>query len=173
MPHTSNQQQDAIQKLSELVKGIRFAMLTTVDEQSRLHSRPMATQQVDFDGSFWFFTDDTAPKSFQIQKEQQVNLAYSSPDEHRFVSVAGKAQIVHDKQKMQELWNPMYRTWFPQGLDTPHICLIRVNVEHAEYWDTQSSAMVHLIGFAKSLATGQRYHPESKPGTNEKFDLTG
>jgi general stress protein 26 len=70
---------------------------------------------------------------------------------------------------MKELWTPAYKAWFPQGLDTPHICLIRVQVDHAEYWDTQSSTMVHLIGFAKALATGQRYHP----GVNEKLDLTG
>lgn len=166
---SSNQHQDAVKKLADMVSGIRIAMLTTLDEQGILHSRPMATQQVDFDGDFWFFTDDTAPKSIQIQKESHVNLAYSRPDEHRFVSVAGRAQLVHDKQKMNELWSPLYKTWFPQGLDTPHICLIKVSVDHAEYWDTKSSAMVHLIGFAKSLTTGQRY----QPGTNKKLDLTG
>jgi general stress protein 26 len=169
MKTSSSQHQDAIKKLGEMVHGIRIAMLTTVDDEGNLHSRPMATQQMDFDGDFWFFTDDTAPKSLQIQKANHVNLAYSRPDEHRFVSVAGHAQIVHDKEKMQELWNPLYKTWFPQGLDTPHICLIRVSVDHAEYWDTHSSAMVHLVGFAKALATGQRFHP----GTNEKLDLTG
>ncbi len=160
---------DAVKKLGEMVAGIRYAMLTTVDEQDNLHSRPMATQEVDFDGSFWFFTDDTAPKSIQIQKESHVNLAFSRPDEHRFISVAGRAQLVHDQKKMKELWKPMYKAWFPQGLNTPHICLIRVSVDYAEFWDTRSSAMVHLIGFAKSLTTGQRYHP----GTHEKLDLTG
>jgi general stress protein 26 len=169
MSNPSSQHQDAVKKLGERVKGIRIAMLTTLDEQGNLHSRPMATQQMDFEGEFWFFTDDTAPKSLQIQRESHVNLAYSSPDDHRFISVAGRAQLIHDKQKMQELWSPMYRAWFPQGLDTPHICLIKVSVDHAEYWDTHSSAMVHLIGFAKAMATGERY----QPGKNEKLDLTG
>jgi general stress protein 26 len=31
-------------------------MLTTVDSEGHLHSRPMAVQEMAFDGDLWFFT---------------------------------------------------------------------------------------------------------------------
>ena len=47
--------------------------------------------------------------------------------------------------------------------------LLRVEVEKAEYWDSPSSAVVRLFGFAKALATGKRYGEE---GTDhEKISL--
>lgn len=44
-----------IKKLGELITDIKFAMLTTVEQDGSLRSRPMATQQVEFDGDLWFF----------------------------------------------------------------------------------------------------------------------
>jgi len=58
---------------------------------------------------------------------------------------------------MEELWNPVYKAWFPKGLEDPNIGLMKVNVTDAEYWDTPSGKMVQLIGFVKALATGKRY----------------
>ena len=40
----------AIKKLGELIEDIKIAMLTTVEEDGSLRSRPMGTQQVEFDG---------------------------------------------------------------------------------------------------------------------------
>jgi len=52
-------------------------------------------------------------------------------------------------------------------LDDPHLCLLRVSVEQAEYWDTPSGKIVQLIGFVKALATGQ----EASYGENKKIDF--
>ena len=146
-----------------MIRGIRIAMLTTSDDQGNLHSRPMATQYTDFDGELWFFTDDTAPKSQEIQKSDRVNLAYIKPDEHRFVSIAGRAELVHDKAKMKELWSPLYKTWFPKGMDTPHISLMLVKVEHTAILGYRKlQQMVYLMGFAKAFTTGAQ--PERKAG---------
>jgi general stress protein 26 len=72
--------------------------------------------------------------------------------------------MVRDKQKAEELWNPAYKAWFPKGLDDPDLALLKVSATQAEYWDSSSSAVVHLVGFVKALATGERYHP----GENER-----
>ena len=37
-----------IEQVADLIRGIRVAMLTTVDGDGELHGRPMATQDVDF-----------------------------------------------------------------------------------------------------------------------------
>lgn len=66
------------------------------------------------------------------------------------------AAIVRDAALARELWNPLYRAWFPGGLDDPDLTLLRVDVERAEYWDSPSSAVVQLTGFIKAIATGTR-----------------
>jgi len=156
-----------IRKLGEMIKEIKFAMLTTAEPDGTLRSRPMATQATEFNGELWFFTAASAPKVGEIEQDHHVNLSYAAPDKNLYVSVSGKARMVRDKQKAEELWNPAYKAWFPKGLDDPDLALLKVSATQAEYWDSSSSAVVHLVGFVKALATGERYHP----GENEKIDL--
>jgi general stress protein 26 len=159
---------ERIKKLAELIKDIKFAMLTTVEEDGSLRSRPMATQQTEFDGDLWFFTGASSHKVYDIDNNPHVNVVFAEPDDQSYVSISGRAYLVRDQQKAKDLWNPFYRTWFPDGLDDPDLALLKVEVTGAEYWDSPSSAVVHLYGLAKALVTGQR----PQPGDNEKLDLT-
>jgi general stress protein 26 len=152
--------QNDVAKLGELIKDIRVAMLTTVDNEGRLHSRPMETQQSEFDGTLWFFTDSESEKVHELERDRHVNLSYAKPDDQRYVSVSGTASTVRDQAKMKELWSPLHKAWFPKGLDDPNIALLRVDVDRAEYWDAPSSATVRLFGFAKAVLTGKRYGEE-------------
>lgn len=147
-------------KLGELIKDIRVAMLTTVDKEGRLHSRPMATQQTEFDGTLWFFTDANSVKVHELQRDRHVNVSYANPEDQRYVSVSGMASTMTDRGKMEELWSPLHKAWFPKGLDDPNIALLRIDVDRAEYWDAPSSAVVQLFGFAKAMLTGKRYGEE-------------
>jgi general stress protein 26 len=160
-------QHNDIQKLDELIRDIGVAMLTTVDDDGSLRSRPMQTQDGNFDGTLWFFTGASSHKVLEVQHEARVNVSFAAPDKNRYISVSGTATLVRDKAKIEEMWKPAYKAWFPQGQDDPDVALLKVNVEQAEYWDSPSSAVVHMIGFAKALATGQSY----QPGENEKIDL--
>jgi general stress protein 26 len=159
---------EQIEKLGELMKDIRFAMMTTVEPDGTLRSRPMATQQVEFDGDLWLFTQASAPKVDEVARDERVNLSYSAPDENRWVSISGTAEVVQDRAKAEELWQPLLKAWFPKGLDDPEVALLKVTVEQAEYWDTSSSKMVQLAGFVKAIATGKEY----EPGDNEKLSLS-
>lgn len=162
---------DRVAKLGELIRSIRVAMLTTLEPDGWLRSRPMATQfaPMDKDGALYFFTRIESPKVDEVQKHRQVNLSYSAPDSSRYVSVSGRAYLVHDRERMKALWNPAYRAWFPQGLRDPELALLKVEVEHAEYWDTPGGMVVHVIGLVKALATGRPY----APGDHQRLDLGG
>ncbi len=157
---------ESIEKLRELIKDIDFCMLTTIDG-GHLRSRPMSTQEFGSDGELWFFTSDNTHKVDEIAKDNRVNVSYSLPADDKYVSVSGTAEILKDRGKIEELWSPILKAWFPEGLDDPHICLMKVSVEQAEYWDTPSGKIVQLIGFVKALATGQ----EAGYGDNEKISF--
>lgn len=160
--------QSEIKKLGELIKGIRFAMLTTVDDDGTLRSRPMATQQIEFDGDLWFFTQASSPKVAEVDREHQVNLNYSDSSKQTYVSVSGIATLVRDRKKFEELWNPVYKTFFPKGLEDPELALLRVSVEKAEYWDQPHNPVVRAFAFAKAYATKNA----EKLGDHEKLNLS-
>ncbi|CAN5790934.1 pyridoxamine 5'-phosphate oxidase family protein [soil metagenome] len=155
------------QKLWDKIKDVRIAMMTTVETDDTLRSRPMYLQQAEFDGNLWFFTRDDSGKVQEIMHNKQVNLGFSDPSDDLYVSVSGKAQITDDRAKEEDLWNPTLKAWFPDGLDDPHLTLIRVSADQAEYWDSPSSKMVQLYGFVKAAVTGER----ADPGENEKLNL--
>jgi general stress protein 26 len=158
---------EGVKKLWDMIKDVRVAMMTTVAEDGSLHSRPMATQQTDFDGDIWFFTGARSLKVFEVQRDHKVNLSYANPDDERYVSVSGSATLVRDRKKAEQLWNPLHKAWFPKGLDDPDLAMLKVTVERAEYWDAPSSTMVQIAGFVKAMLTGERY----EPGEHGKVDL--
>lgn len=147
----------AWQHLQKLIKDVEVAMLTTVSGEDFLRSRPMMTQQTDDDGVLWFFTNDHQAKAQELAEDPRVNVSYSKPNDQQYVSVSGLGEVVHDEEMKRKLWKPIYKAWFPDGVDDPHLSLLKVYIEKAEFWDAPASAWVELAGFAKALLTGKPY----------------
>ncbi len=156
-----------IAKLAELIKGIKFAMLTTVEEDGSLHSRPMTTQDVEFDGDLWFFTGAHAPKVWEADRHHQVNVAFADPEKSKYVSASGSATLVRDRAKIEEYWKPVYKTFFPGGLEDPELSLMKVHVEKAEYWDSPGNFVGRVFNFARAYVSKD----PSKLGDHAKVDL--
>lgn len=161
------QNTENIKKVNELIKDIRIAMLTTIDPDGQLRSRPMGTQETEFDGTIWFFTQIDSGKIESIQADQQVNVAYSSAGGSSYVSVSGTANVVLDPVKIKELWTPAMKAWFPEGPESEKIALLKIEADSAEYWEGPSSKVVQMIGFAKAILTGKQY----SPGENKKVEI--
>jgi general stress protein 26 len=158
-----------IAHLRELIKGIKFAMLTTVEPDGSLHSRPMTVQEAEFDGDLWFFTEANAPKVDEIQHDHQVNVALAEPSDQRYISLSGTARLVRDVQKQRQLWSEPNKIWFPNGPDDPNLALLKVTVTRAEYWESGSNRVGRMIDFARAMITGD----QRQVGENQKLDLGG
>jgi len=156
-----------VAKIAKQIKGIRIAMLTTVALDGSLHSRPMAVQEQEFDGDLWFFTGKNSVKVDELEANDRVNVAFVSPDDNRYVSITGKAKLVLDQAKIDELYSPAIKAWFPDGKDDPNIALLHVDPTVAEYWDSPNSKLIQVAGFLKALATGKRI----EGGENETVKL--
>lgn len=154
MPETQTHD-EAVAKIAKMIKGTRIAMLTSITDEGHLHARPMAVQDVEFDGDLWFFTGKSSPKVHQIEEQPRVNVAFSDPAHQNYVSLSGRASLVIDKAKNHELWNPSLEAWFPDGVDDPELSLLKIHVDGAEYWDAPSSTVAHVAGFIKSKLSGQ------------------
>jgi general stress protein 26 len=154
-----------LDKLRDKIKDIRIAMLTTLEEDGDLHTRPMATHEMDQDGTMWFFTYDNSHKVDEVNQDHRVSVAFSDPGSELYVATKGTAQVVKDRMKINELWSDLLKTWFPNGKEDPHIALLKVTIHSGEYWDRPGGKMVKLFEMAKGAITGDA----DKSGRNEKF----
>lgn len=142
---------DHLRELHALIKDVRIAMFTTTNAEGRLVSRPLGTQEVEFDGDLWFATGAGSDKIVEIAANPQVNVAYADPTKNTYVSMSGTASVLHDRARIDALWSPAMQLYFPEGKDDPDLRLIRVQAESAEYWDGPGSVigkMAYLVGVA-------------------------
>lgn len=145
---------EAILKIKELVKDAKTCMFVTHLSQQPLSSRPMAAQQVDDDGSIWFLSSRYSDKNSDIEHDSSVQLFFSDNGKYEYLSVYGQAQIIIDKEKAKELWTPLAKTWFHDGVDDPNLTLIKVEPSDAYYWDTKSNKMISLLKMIAGAITG-------------------
>jgi general stress protein 26 len=162
----SSDRADADRKLWAMIKDIKVAMLTSWDGQ-RMHSRPMHGYQEEFAGELFFFSKLDSGKTHEVMKHDQVNLAFADIKSQTYVSVAGRAEIVVDRELMKRFWNPMASAWFPKGLDDPDLALIKITAESAEYWDMTASRMRYFWEVATANLSGH----EPSLGENRRVDL--
>lgn len=166
MDHLTDE--NARNKVWELIQDIRIAQLVTQSDTDGLSSRPMAAMNRDFDGTLWFFTSAASPKIAEIERNPNVLLCYSKINKQEYISLQGKAQISNDREKISSLWSEAARIWFPQGAQDPDIRLIKVDVTRAEYWDSPSSALVMVYGYVSARLTGET----PKLGENRKVTFS-
>lgn len=159
---------DPAQRVADLVRAAHLCMLTTQNDEGRLVSRPMALQEAEFDGDLWFFTHEDTSAVAHVQTRPQVGVSFADHRNTAWTSIAGTAQVVRDRARMEELWSAPLKVWFPEGTETPGLVLLRVEAQSAEYWDSPASRVKRLVGAARAAVTGD---PEKYPGTNETVDL--
>lgn len=154
-------------KITDLVSRADSAMLTTMATDGTHVSRPMAVQESEFDGDLWFFTDTDSDKVRQIEANPQVNVSLANDKKNEWTSLSGAAVIVHDRQKIEELWSKPLETWFPDGTDTTGLALLKVEVGSAEYWDADNKAK-QVLGMVKAI---RKDDPDEFPVENRSVDL--
>jgi general stress protein 26 len=147
---------EAINKFKKLVEDIRICMFITETTSDREHTRPMATIEVEDDGTLWFFTDIRSIKVEEVVKERIVHLVYAHPGKSSYLDVWGSASVVTDKQTMKDKWSPVVKAYFPDGVDDPNISLLKVKPQNVYYWEAETGKMVHFIKQAASIVTGKR-----------------
>lgn len=145
----TTESEDLIRTLEE----IGTCMLTTVDAEGRLVSRPMSIAHIDEDNQFWFFSRVGAEKVDDIVGEGQVNLAFVKGK--TWVSVAGAASVSTDESKKAELWELGARAYFAEGPEDAEAALILVQPESAQYWEGPGTAVALMKMTKASLGKEQ------------------
>ncbi|MGR9271535.1 pyridoxamine 5'-phosphate oxidase family protein (plasmid) [Rhizobium leguminosarum] len=139
-----------LEDLSSQLKKIDFCMLSTNAGSGRISARPMSNNgDVEYDGDSWFFSYEDSRKITEIEGVDSVSLTFTAPPSLLgkpgiFIAVEGVASLVRDKAALEEHWIPDLERWFPDGVDTPGIVLIKVSASSIRYWDGEENGEVAL-----------------------------
>jgi general stress protein 26 len=139
----------AAKKIKELTdKASTCFFCTNIQTGRPFATRPMSLQQLDEEGNLWFLSANDSYKNQEITADPYVQLLFQGSDYSDFLQLYGKATISEDKKKIKELWKPILKTWFTEGVDDPRISVIKIEPESGYYWDTKHN---QAIAFAKRL----------------------
>lgn len=128
----------AVKKVKELVdKAPNCFFCTHTAEGGPAGARPMNVRKVDGDGGLWFLSASDSRKNEELQKNPVVELFFQGSQHSDFMQLTGFATITTDKKRIKELWDPLIRTWFTEGVDDARITVIKVEPSDGYYWDTK------------------------------------
>jgi general stress protein 26 len=146
----------AVEKIREIVKKADTCFFATTPATKGLpHARPMAVQDVDDEGNLWFLSPADSHKNEEVAMDEDVQLYFQGSAHSDFLHLNGRATISRDKVKIKELWKPILKTWFTEGVDDPRITVIKVRPVEGYYWDTKHGNMVAGIKMMIGAALGK------------------
>lgn len=138
----------SLSDIAKKMKDIDFAMFSTLTDGGRIASRPMSNNhEVDYDGDSWFFTYEDTSLIHDLRQDACAHLAFSGDKSLLgkpgiFISVQGDAELIRDKDAFAVHWTKDLDRWFPDGIDTPGIVLVKVHATRLQYWDGEDEGEV-------------------------------
>ncbi|MGP5211965.1 pyridoxamine 5'-phosphate oxidase family protein [Psychrobacter alimentarius] len=148
--------QEQIDKIQDVIKDVKFAMMSTVNSKGDVHAWPMTTSETSIGAKeIWFIGDKTSDVVKDIQDNPKIGLSYASEDEKNYVSVSANAELSSDQAKLEELWSPVYNAFFEHGKEDPNVQLIKVVPHGVECWLSGSSTVNMFKMAAAALQDGK------------------
>ncbi len=147
---------EGLKKMKALIeKASSTCFFCTNMNNNNFSTRPMAVQKTGDDGNLWFLSAIDSRKNGDIQQNPSVQLLFQGSPHSDFLSIYGTASISQDKAKIKELWEPIIKAWFTEGVDDPRITVIKVEPTEGYYWDTKHAQVVALFKRLVGAAVGK------------------
>src|ERR1044072_5021881 len=118
-------------------------------------ARPMSVQEIDDAGNLWFLSADDSHKNAELERDPNVTLYFQGSAHSDFLTLRGSASLSRDKDKIKELWEPIVKTWFTEGVDDPRITVIRVQPNEGYYWTTNKGTPILGVKMLIGAAIGK------------------
>jgi len=149
----------------QIIEKIGVGMLTT-RFAGGLRARPLDARPDHGAGVIFFIADQRGLKDDEIEAEPNVGFALIDPEDKAYLSITGRARVLHDAALAAKHWKKADDVWWPDGPKDRHVCVLRLEPQRAELWDGPASAAVARHEFSKARATGE------KPNLGENRKVT-
>ncbi|HEY5370852.1 MAG TPA: pyridoxamine 5'-phosphate oxidase family protein [Hanamia sp.] len=153
--HENLQGNEAAKKISELAEKNTCFFCTGITGGKKITTRPMSVQKVDDEGNLWFLSAKDSHKNRDIARDPKVQLFFQGSSHSDFLTVYGNATISADKALIKELWEPLAKAWFTEGVDDPRISVIKVSADDGYYWDNKNGNAIALLKMTAGAIMGK------------------
>lgn len=140
----------SLHDLSKKMAKLDFSMMTTQCLGGGTTARPMSNNgDVEYDGDSYFFAYSDSRKVQEIRADPHVSLTFTGAagmlgGPPLFVTVEGAASLIEDKATFEEHWTKDLDRYFPEGIDTPGVIMIKVHAKAIRYWDGGDEGSISL-----------------------------
>jgi len=146
----------AITKVKDLVHRAESCFFCTeASTPGSSHARPMAVQEVDDAGSLWFLSASDSHKNEEVAVDPVVHLYFQASGHSGFLTLTGTASTSRNPARIKELWKPVMKTWFTEGMEDPRITVLRVKPTGGYYWDTKHGRIIAGLKMLVGAAIGK------------------
>jgi general stress protein 26 len=157
--------QNDIDRVWDIIEKVGVCMLTTQFADG-LRARPLEARPDRGAGLIFFVTDIRSAKENEIEARPDVGLVFIDSKDKAYLSITGRAGIIHDADRTKAAWRRTDEVWWPEGPTDPHVCLLRIEPFIGELWDGPASTVATIFEFAKARLTGE------KPNLGENRKVT-
>jgi general stress protein 26 len=141
---------EAVERIRSSVRKSKTCFFcTAVSRGGSGAARPMSVQEVDDEGNLWFLSAIDSHKNAELAEHGAVRLFFQGSEHSDFLYLTGQATVSRDRRRIDELWQPLVKTWFTQGKDDPRITVIKVEPTGGYYWDNKHG---NAVAFVKIIA---------------------
>jgi general stress protein 26 len=142
----------ALSEISKAMRDIDFCMLTTISNDG-LAARPMSNNRdVEFDGDIYFFSDGDSRTVRDLEANPNVGLSFQGSagvmgvvgKPGMFIALEGKGELIRDRSQFDDHWQKDLERWWPMGIDTPGLTLIKVHADRLHYWAGGEEAEIEI-----------------------------
>jgi general stress protein 26 len=140
----------SLHDLSKKMAKLDFTMMATRSPDGTMTARPMSNNgDVEHHGDSYFFAYQTSRKVADLRADPQVALSYTGAagmlgGPPLFVTVSGVAALIEDKAAFADHWTKDLDRYFPDGIDTPGVVMIRVDAKAIRYWDGEDEGEITI-----------------------------
>ena len=123
------------QEISALLQTFDVCMMTTIDGNGDINSRPMLqNKEKEYDGYLYFFSLENTRKVLDVSDIPTISLTYQDKEGKQFLQMHGEGEIINSTKEMAAHWDKNLDKWWPLQEHTKGMCMIKVKVAWARYW---------------------------------------
>ena len=112
----------------------------------------------------WFFTYRDSDLAQAIEAQTQGAFVFQSKGLQ--ASVTGALRHAHDRDRIEQYWNPHVAAWFPEGMADPRLTMLCLDVSRAAVWVSDTGPLKYAFEVVRANLT------KSTPDLGEKRTLT-
>ncbi len=101
----------------DIITNAYYCSLITVDEQGVARSRIMEPFPPENNWEIWMATNPKSRKVGQLQNNNKVTLHYFDKENLGYVSLMGKAYLVHDNSQKEKYWKDAWEAFYANRTD--------------------------------------------------------